>query len=73
MPIFLKLFPPNFVRITFIICDENSHDERGMTGCCNLVPRAFYFRSAKMALASAGHITSKSPVFGVFIYDDLCV
>jgi hypothetical protein len=36
----------------------------------NLVPRAFCFRSAKMALASAGHMTSKSPVFGVFSYDN---
>ena len=39
----------------------------------NLVPRAFCFRSAEMALASAGHMTSKSPVFGVFNYDNLCV
>ena len=42
-------------------------------GVDNLVPRAFCFRSAKMALASAGHMTSKSPVFGVFNYDNLCV
>jgi hypothetical protein len=39
----------------------------------NLVPRAFCFWSAKMALASAGHMTSKSPAFGVFNYDNLCV
>jgi hypothetical protein len=39
----------------------------------NLVPRAFCFRSAKMALASAGHMTSKSPIFGVFNYGNLCV
>jgi hypothetical protein len=39
----------------------------------NLVPRAFCFRSAKMALASAGHMISKSPVFEVFNYDNLCM
>jgi hypothetical protein len=47
-------------------------EEHDMIGP-NLVPRAFCFRSAKMALASAGHMTSKSPVFGVFNYDNLCI
>jgi hypothetical protein len=38
----------------------------------NLVPRAFCFRSAKMALVLAGHMTSKSLVFCVFNYNNLC-
>ena len=55
------------------VCDYFWPSNLHWTQKHNLVPRAFCFWSAKMALASAGHMTSKSPAFGVFNYDNLCV
>jgi hypothetical protein len=69
-----------FIEIIFVDrrdakCTTNVIIEKiiGLLLIGNLVPRAFCFRSVQMALASAGHMTSKSPVFGVFNYDNLCV
>jgi hypothetical protein len=49
--LFLKVISPNFYRLTFIICDENSHDERGMTGWCLV----FLQRAKRPGIASFDH------------------
>jgi hypothetical protein len=65
-----RLYEGNFTHV-IASCQHCYCDE--IMDVSNLVPRAFCFGLAKMALASAGHMTSKSPVFGVFNYDNLCV
>ena len=54
-------------------CSENTmvlSARRGFLHASTSYPGHFASPSAKMALASAGHVTSKSPVFGVFNYDN---
>jgi hypothetical protein len=63
------------VKITDVIFRVNRESLRSNVNKYgrNLVPRAICFRSAKMALASAGHMALKPPVFGVFKYYNLYV
>jgi hypothetical protein len=65
--------PRKFIIYYAVINLRGVSTNKTITVIYNLVPRAFCSRSAKMALASAGHMTSKSPVFGVCNYDNLCV